>query len=169
MNGFFFSISLLCAILLIQCKNGPSQGENQVAMAADSLSAQSNATSNAPLGDIKELANLTGKNPSDVAMFTKYLPDSRMKALLGVEFPDFKLDWNDASTIEKDAELVYFSGCRKDACSDNTYLVIVDLTGNQVNVMNFKGEAVRTYEEGGVIIGLTDKLAEEVKRLRKKK
>jgi hypothetical protein len=165
MQRAFVLGSFLLILGFHSCKNSQATPGKEASVQQDSL-LESGKTDVIPQADTKQLGNLVGKYPKDVAMFETYLPPARMEKLLGVEYPDFVKDWGEETAIQKDGELVYFTGCRKGFCAENAYLIIVDLLNNQINIMNFKGRIVRTYEEGGVIIGLTDKLANEVQRMR---
>lgn len=166
MKILFKPMLIFFLFVLISCKNQGNQTGEQQVNSQDTVASQSQSASQSVASNVKDLSAFVGKLPQETGVFETYLTAQRMQALLGVEYPDFEKDRTEESPMQKDGELVYFTVCRKNACAENTYLLILDLLNNQINVMNFKGRIVRTYEEGGVIIGLTDKLAGEVQRLR---
>ena len=166
MKILFKPTMMIILLALVSCKNQGSPSGDQEINNQDTLATQNQEASQAVSANLKDLSAFAGRLPQEAGVFGKYLSPQRLQALLGVEYPDFEKDRSEESPLQKDGELIYFTVCRKNACAENTYLLILDLLNNQVNVMNFKGRIVRTYEEGGVIIGLTDKLAGEVQRLR---
>jgi hypothetical protein len=168
MKRFFKPTMMFIFFVMVSCKNQGTQSNEPEKNGQDTLISENQTPSQATSANVKDLTAFVGKIPQEAGLFEKYLLPQRMQALLGVEYPDFEKDREEEGSLQKDGELIYFTVCRKGACAENTYLIIVDLLNNQINVMNFKGRIVRTYEEGGVIIGLTDKLANEVQRLRSK-
>jgi len=119
----------------------------------------------APKKELKNIEAAHGKSPSEVKFFDTYALMPRFEKMLGKEFDAFKTDWNTGSTVEYDGEVVYFYGCKKDKCKENRYLILIDVTLNTINIYNFKGSNVRTYEEDKNVIGMNDKVADYFEKI----
>jgi len=116
--------------------------------------------------DITGIEKTAGQKPSEAGLFETYKLYPRIEKMLGKEFVNFKSDWNTESPIEFDGEVLYFYGCKKDKCTDNRYLILIDKTLNTINIYNFKGNNSRAYEEEKNIIGLSGKVSEYFEKIR---
>ncbi len=115
---------------------------------------------------IKEITGLAGKKPTEANLFEKYQLYPRLEKLLGNEFTTFKSDWNEETPIQAEGEFIYFSGCKANACRENRYVILIDLTYNNINVVNFKNTRQRSFEESS-IIGLSYKMEDYIEKIRK--
>ncbi|MBK8625853.1 MAG: hypothetical protein IPN86_09915 [Saprospiraceae bacterium] len=113
-------------------------------------------------------ADYVGKKPTEVQLFSKSDLLKRIEKLLGEDFADFKADWNNESAIMKDGEILYFVGCKATACAENKYFIMLDLTDNNINVIQIKNGRPRSFEEGAVI-GMPEKLATDFEKIRQDK
>lgn len=151
----------LVFFLLVSCKN-----QNTETKAMDNVQTPKAIEAKASVKkSLDEAKTFVGKKPTEIKLFDQLNLGQRLEKLLGNEFSDFKADWNDDNFIAQDGEILYFTGCRKGACADNKYFILLDIMENNINVINIRNGRPRSFEEGAVI-GMTDKVAAEFERVR---
>jgi len=159
-------ISFLLMLFLISCSSKKESSTSSQATAADSAALVLNEANGSPNAQsIKELENFIGKKPTEVKLFEKFDLNKRIEKVLGNELAEFNSDWNDETPILKDGEILYFTGCKKGACAENKYFMMLDLVENNFNIINIRNGRPRSFEEGAVI-GMSDKLAEDFEKIR---
>jgi hypothetical protein len=147
--------------IMVSCKN-----QNEVSKTESTTQTSNPAEENAATPtSIAEAKNFVSKKATDVKLFEQFNLNQRIEKLLGTDFTEFKADWNEENLISQDGEILYFSGCRKGACADNKYFVLLDMMENNINIINIRNGRPKSFEEGAVI-GMTDKVAEEFERIR---
>jgi hypothetical protein len=157
--SFFFYLILIASA----CTGKKTNTQDSAANTEPSQVATGTSTTHE---SIKSMSALVGKMPKDVKLFERYSLYPRLEKVLGDDFADFKSDWNEESPIKIDGEIIYFSGCKAGGCKENKYFITIDLVENNINVINFKNQRARSYEEGS-IIGLPTKIADEFEKIRK--
>lgn len=162
MNIKFFTF--LTFIFFISCS---SKKENKVATTTEVTAAPASAEiPQTPSGDgIKSLTTFVGKKPSEVQIFDKYDFTKRFEKLMGENYTEFKSDWNQETPIMKDGEILYFVGCKANACRENKFFVMIDMITNNLNVIHLKDGRPVSHEENSVI-GMSDKIAEDFEKTR---
>lgn len=162
---FLKSFSLAFSLLLIcSCSEKKASSSDASENSADTI--PSEVKGFGTQATIKEITGLAGKKPTEVNLFEKYQLYSRLEKLLGNEYSTFKKDWNEETPIVAEGEFIYFSGCKAKACKENRYVILIDLTYNNINVVNFKNTRHRSFEESS-IIGLSYKMEEYIEKIRK--
>ncbi len=161
----FKSLSLLFSLFLIySCGEKKATSSNTSGSSTDTI--QSEVKGFGTQAIIEEITGLAGKTPAEVNLFEKYQLYPRLEKLMGTEFASFKNDWGEETPIEAEGEFVYFSGCKANACKENRYVILIDLSYNNINVVNFKNTRSRSFEESS-IIGLSYKMEEYIEKIRK--
>lgn len=107
-----------------------------------------------------------GQLPSVVGLFDSADLNARLKQLMGEEYEILKRDWNEETPIFIEDRILFATGCKKDFCANNLYLLYLDILDNNINVVNFKDQITRSYEERA-IIGLPAQLLEKFETIRK--
>jgi hypothetical protein len=159
------SFSLLFSLLLIfSCSEKKASSGDISGNSADTIPTEVKGFGTQET--IKEITGLAGKKPAEVNLFEKYQLYPRLEKLLGIEYSTFKNDWNEETPIVAEGEFIYFSGCKAKACTENRYVLLIDLTYNNINVVNFKNTRQRSFEESS-IIGLSLKMEEFIEMIRK--
>lgn len=158
-------VFIFLLFLVVSCKNqndgSKTEGAEQTSNSAEGPTPSSTATQTS----IADAKNFLGKKATDVKLFDQFNLNQRIEKLLGSDFTEFKADWNDENVIAQDGEILYFTGCRKGACAENKYVVLLDMMENNINIINIRNGRPRSFEEGAVI-GMTDKVAAEFERIR---
>lgn len=153
-------VLVLLLFIIVSCKNQNEVTKTETAQT--SKPAEAPAATPASIADAK---NFVGKKATDVKLFDQFNLNQRIEKVLGTDFAEFKADWNEENVISQDGEILYFSGCRKGACADNKYFVLLDMMENNINIINIRNGRPKSFEEGAVI-GMTDKVADEFERIR---
>ncbi|MFZ1579898.1 MAG: hypothetical protein WAT26_02110 [Saprospiraceae bacterium] len=115
--------------------------------------------------DIKSLTSFVGKKPSEAQIFDKFDFTKRFEKLMGEHYSEFKSDWNQETPIMKDGEILYFVGCKANACRENKFFVMIDMITNNLNVIHLKDGRPVSHEESAVI-GMSEKIAEDFEKTR---
>jgi len=98
-----------------------------------------------------------GKKLSEVSFLTNPAIKNRLKALMGQEFDLMVQNWSQETGIIVSENILMATGCSKDNCSGNHYVLLYDMIYNNLNVINFRQNRIRSYEENGVI-GMPEKV-----------
>ncbi len=158
-----FSFLLLSFFILFSCKTQNEDKKVATAEKADgSIEAEAPKVAATSLAEAK---NFVGKKASEVQLFEKFNLNNRIEKLLGAEYAEFKADWNEENNISQDGEILYLTGCRKGACNENKYFLLLDMMESNINIINIRNGRPRSFEEGAVI-GMTDKVASEFEQIR---
>jgi hypothetical protein len=158
-----FVYYLFFGLFFLACKNeaGPDSGVKQ----------SENAVTDPveiPRGINEEwvtFENAAGKKPAEIGLMKSSSLQSRIKAMLKEEYEDFKNDWKEESPIMIEDRIILATGCQTGDCKANKYLLFLDVTDNNINIINFKYGRVRSWEERA-IIGLPTKLLEQYESIR---
>jgi hypothetical protein len=110
--------------------------------------------------------NAENNKPSDVSLMEANDLQSRIKAMLKDNYAEFQSDWKEETPIVIQDKILFTTGCQSGDCKANKYVLIVDFTDNNINIVNFKYGKVRSWEERAVI-GLPDKLLQQFESIRK--
>jgi hypothetical protein len=114
--------------------------------AGDSITLKSLSDNNR--GSLADLVQYVGKKPNQIG--------ERISKIMGNAYGNFQRDWNTETPIEKDAEMLYTSGCKTGNCINSRYVVVFDTKINAINVYSFSntGQRMRTFEEDKIFLAL---------------
>jgi hypothetical protein len=146
---------LLAFVSLYSCAdkgNNTSADNKPPALTVDTLSADT-------IVDGNKWSGTAGKKLSEVEFLTNPVIKKRLMALMGQEFDLMVQDWTQEEGIIVSENILMASGCSKSNCAGNHYIVLYDMIYNNLNVINFKQNRIRSYEENGVI-GMPAKVQE---------
>lgn len=121
---------------------------------------------NAESLEIAELENLAGKYPSEIRLLEKYGLQTRIKNMMGTDYLNFNQKWNIETPIEIEDKVLWTTGCEKNNCAGHMYILILDLTDNNINIFRFENGQGRSFEEKG-IIGLPEGFVSKFEQIRK--
>lgn len=109
------------------------------------------------------LESFKGEYPSDVKFLDQPDLKSRLEALLGAQYANFRKYWQTETPIVVEDHVLSTTGCEQHNCAANQFVLQIDLMHNNINVYHF-GEGIQSYLEKGPI-SLPDSLAKEFKIL----
>ncbi|MBK9256981.1 MAG: hypothetical protein IPM42_15980 [Saprospiraceae bacterium] len=117
--------------------------------------------------DIPAIEKFVGKYPDEIKLFDNFGIEPILREMMGEKFNQMKTEWNVETPIESDDRILYTTGCKKSACNDQFYLLIMDGRDNNINVFHFNEGVGRSYEYSG-IIGMSEKMAKLFEEIRNK-
>ena len=97
------------------------------------------------------LKKMEGKYPAEAKLFDNQDLSSRLKKLLGKDYPAMRSHWNVETPMEIVSGIFKASACEAHNCGANNYYIFVDLDGDNINVFHVEDEEPATYYEKGRI------------------
>jgi len=150
-NFISLGCSLLAFFALGACHN-PQENKSAVPSRDTALPVQKPVAQNKDTAatSLMSLAAFNGQYPADVALLDNPLLASRLKALLGAHYADFRKYWNTETPIVVEDGVLSTTGCEEHNCAANQYVLQIDLKNNNINIYHF-GKDIQRYTEKGLI------------------
>lgn len=142
--------------------NKPNTNAN--ANSAANTGASNAATSNTSTGTTSSLKSLNasvGKTASDIKLWENKDVNPRLEKLLGPDYANMKKFWNTESPISAEGDVLMMSGCEQHNCGDNQYVMFIDTSNDNINVVHIKNGKTKDYKEKGDI-SLPKRFADEL-------
>lgn len=107
--------------------------------------------SNSELGRLtpagKSATDLIGKTASEAKMWSKPVLVQRLQSMMGSEYGQMRRLWNIETPIRKFGDFLMMSGCEKENCSANRYVIVIDMADGIVNVIRIKLGETKLWKE----------------------
>lgn len=173
-------LTTVVALLGISCAS-PANNSGVNRVAAVNVNANSNAylrSENAyTFAQISDLAydlspsgkaasEIVGKTVSASKLWQKKKFDERLRELMGPDYATMRKFWNTETPIKKFGDFLMMTGCEQHNCSDNQYVIFIDLGDGRINVIHISKDTIREWHAYREIEYLPPPFEEELKRLK---
>jgi len=149
MKRIIYSTCLLALVSsVVACES--THDNNQISTDQQDTSIALKREPNDTSAGLMSLATLNGQYPADVALLDNPLLKTRLEALLGDDYADFRKYWNTETPIVIEDNVLSTTGCEQHNCGGNQYVLQIDLNKNNINVYHF-GKGIKSYKEKGTI------------------
>jgi hypothetical protein len=137
-----------------------SQTENAYTFAQNSILARDLTSSG------KGAREIVGKTVSESKLWQNKAFSGRLRKLMGRDYATMRKFWNVETPIEKFGDFLMMTGCEKNNCADNRYVIFMDLGDGNINVVHI-GKGILTREwKGYGQIALPPPFAQELSRIK---
>ena len=170
-----------CASFLIACGSPATPGSNSVVGKTNvnnvnrtSYPQNENAYTFAQISKFadeltpsgKEASEIVGKTVTESKLWENKTFDRELKKLMGPDYVTMKNFWNTETAIKKFGDFLMMTGCEKNNCVDNQYVIFVDLGDGRINVIHIGKDVTREWNLYGEIDNLPPLFAEELTRMK---
>ena len=121
--------------------------------------------SNSPLGN---MMLHVGKTAGEIKFWDDKEFGPRIKKLMGADYTTMKKFWNVETPIKKFGDFIMMTGCQQHNCGDNQYVIFMDKSENNINVILIKNGTSKEWNEWGAI-KLPPPFAEELAAMKSRK
>lgn len=146
--------------LLFACSPNPKQ-ESVIKPTADTIQQPENPVPQA----WNKITSMVGEYMYDSVVFKFPAVRDSLKAILGPEYQNMVANWNVASELQRTKNILYTSGCKRDACFSNMWILMIDIANSLVNVYHMQDHKLTIYK-GRELIDLPDGLQEYINRMK---
>ncbi len=101
--------------------------------------------------DLAPLENMVGKTASEIKLWEHEVVTQRLKALLGSEYARMLKFWNSETPLKKFGDILMLSGCDRDNCANNRYVIFISVSESFISVVHIGKTAVREWKTRGRI------------------
>lgn len=98
----------------------------------------------APSG--KSAKELVGKTVSEIKLWENKTIDLRLKNLMGAEYSTMRKFWNVETPIKKFGDFLMMTGCEKNNCAENQYVMFMDMGAGTINVIHIGKGSTREWK-----------------------
>jgi hypothetical protein len=112
----------------------------------------------------KAAREIVGKTVTESKLWQNKVFSGQLGKLMGPDYATMKKFWNEEMPIKKFGDFLMMTGCERQNCVDNRYVIFIDLGTGDINVIpigKLGNREWRLYEE----IQLPPPFEEELKRI----
>lgn len=114
----------------------------------------------------KEARELVGKTVTESKLWQNKAFDGRLRKLMGPDYATMRKFWNVETPIKKFGDFLMMTGCEKNSCAENQYVIFIDLGDGRINVVHISKDAVKEWHAYREIEYLPPPFEEELKRMK---
>lgn len=170
----------VCASTAIAC--GSPAASNKAANRASSAKTNVNAVNAVPYSqtenaytfaqsdvEIAPLKEFVGKTASEMKLWQNKDVIRRLRKLMGADFATMRKFWNTETPLKKFGDILMLTGCEKDNCADNRYVIFMSTSEGNINVVHIGKDATREWNAYREIEDLPPPFEEELTRMKSHK
>lgn len=116
---------------------------------------------------IAPLKEFVGKTASEMKLWQNKDVVRRLKKLMGAEFATMTRFWQTETPLKKFADTLILTGCERDNCSDNRYVIFLSTSEGLVSVVHIGKDTIREWKTRGTLdlpLPVAEELAEMMRR-----
>lgn len=160
------SFSLACGSL--EKKTVTNFGKNQSATNVNkNISLNENTFTTAGNSSLGNLKPFVGKSASEIKLWQNEEINTRLKKLMGADYATMKKYWNTETPIKKFGDFLMMTGCEQHNCGDNQYIIFMDTSEGNINVVHIYNKTAKNWNENGEI-DLPPTFADELSKMKSK-
>jgi hypothetical protein len=120
--------------------------------------------------DIYPLKEAVGKTASEMKLWQNKGVVRRLKDRMGPEFATMVKFWNVETPLKKFGDVLMLTGCERDNCSNNRYVIFLSTSEGLLSVVHIGKETIREWEtRDSLQLPLPAPFAEELDAMKSKK
>lgn len=96
--------------------------------------------------ELRPLEDMVGKTASEMKLWQNKAVSRRLKALMGPELSTMQRFWNSETPLKKFGDILMLTGCERDNCANNRYVIFISLSESFINVVHIGKGAVREWK-----------------------
>ena len=127
-----------------------------------------NAYTTAGNSELGSLKPSVGKTASEIKLWQSKEIDPRLRKLMGADYATMKKFWNTETPIKKFGDFLMMTGCEQHNCAANQYVIFMDTSNGNINVVHIDKSKAKDWKEYGEIT-LRPLFAEELAAMKSSK
>lgn len=135
-----------------------SQTENAYTFAQNSVLARDLSPSG------KAAHEIVGKTVNESKLWQNKTFDRQLRNLMGTEYATMRKFWNIETPIRKFGDFLMMTGCEQDNCSNNQYVMFIDLGAGSIGVVHIGKDETKQWKDDD--IDLPPPFVEELNKLK---
>ena len=116
--------------------------------------------------DLAWLENSAGKTASELNLWQNKEVVRQFKHRMGPDFATMMKYWNTETPIKKFGDVLMLTGCERDNCSNNRYVVFLSLSESLISVVHVGRDTVREWNTRDRTLGIPPPFAEELAKMK---
>jgi hypothetical protein len=100
--------------------------------------------SNSALGNLKPSV---GKTASEIKLWNNKDVGPRLAKLMGADYARMKKFWNTETPIERFGDFLMITGCERNNCEANKYVIFMDMGNSDINVLHVGKDTLKEWKE----------------------
>jgi len=145
-----------CASFAIACgSSGTSNTRSNSAVAKTNV----NAVNNTPYShtenayslaqsdvEIAPLKEFVGKTASEMKLWQNKDVAPKLGKLMGADFATMRKFWNTETPLKKFGDILMLTGCERDKCANNRYVIFMSTSEGIINVVHIGKDTIREWK-----------------------
>ena len=115
------------------------------------------------------LKEFVGKTASEMKLWQNKDVDRSLKELMGADFGTMRKFWNTETPLKKFGDILMVTGCEKDNCADNRYVIFMSTSEGLLKVVHIGKNTIREWSTRRNIYDLPPPFAEELAKMKSRK
>jgi hypothetical protein len=108
------------------------------------------------------LKEFVGKTASEMNLWQNNDIVKRLRSLMGTDFATMRRFWNTETPLKKFGDIMMLTGCEKDNCDDNRYVIFMSTSEGLLMVVHIGKNTVREWSRRRYAYDLPPIFAEEL-------
>jgi hypothetical protein len=113
----------------------------------------------------KEAHEIVGKTVSQIRLWQNKKIDSALRELMGADYLTMRKYWITETPIRKFGDFLMMTGCERNNCAHNQYVIFIDLSDGRINVIHIGKDATKEWYGFREIERLPPPFEEELKAM----
>jgi len=165
----FASLSIACGSPATSGSNSTASKTNVNAVNSMPYSHTENAYSLAQTDvEIAPLKEFVGKTANEMKLWQNEDVARRLRKLMGADFVTMLKFWNTETPLKKFGDTLMLTGCERDNCSNNRYVIFLSTSEGLVSVVHIGKDTIREWRTRGTL-ELPPPFAEELAAMKSHK
>ncbi len=101
--------------------------------------------------ELRPLEDMVGKTASEMKLWQNKAVSRRLKVLMGPDLATMQKFWNTETPLKKFGDVLMLTGCERDNCANNRYVIFISLSESFINVVHIGKDKVREWKTRGRI------------------
>jgi len=97
------------------------------------------------------LEDMVGKTASEMKLWQNKDVSRRLKDLMGPDLATMQKFWNTETPLKKFGDVLMLTGCERDNCANNRYVIFISLSESFINVVHIRKDTVKEWKTRGRI------------------
>lgn len=101
--------------------------------------------------ELRPLEDMVGKTASEMKLWQNKAVSQRLKELMGPDFATMHRFWHTETPLKKFGDVLMLTGCERDNCANNRYVIFISLSESFFNVVHIGKDRIREWKTRGRI------------------
>ena len=95
---------------------------------------------------LRPLEDMVGKTATEMELWQNKDFTQRLRKLMGPDLATMQRNWNIETPMKKFGDILMLTGCERDNCTNNRYVIFISLSESFINVVHISKNAVQEWK-----------------------